>query len=299
MPTGTFGSSKKTVRKDLLRQAVADNVRTITGDRSRVKRSKRVKSSVIGLTIVGTGLLFAAYLMPRLVADSGSEIALTSNQPFVTASLPDTGLAGLSPEDKRWTNTTPIASSVFPVAVRRIVIDPGHGGRDGGSSTRSGLLEKDLTLDIGLKLRDLLVADGEFEVVMTRDTDHFVALKERAKLANEVAADLFLSIHLNWFEPATQRGVETFFLGPTEDPILVELTSRENLESGYSLADVRTLLDGIYLDLRQEQSQKLATALQATVFREARKGRLGGKEPWSEASSVLSVGCDGDASCLG
>jgi len=160
----------------------------------------------------------------------------------------------------------PLDRAVFPVGVRRIVLDPGHGGKDVGSVTPDGHYEKDITLDIALRLRDLLQAQQGIEVLLTRDEDERVLLSQRARFANESKADLFLSIHLNWLEPATNRGVETFYLGPTEDPFLVQLAGRENRESGYSLADVRRLLDGIYLDLRQQESQQLAGSIQRALF---------------------------------
>jgi N-acetylmuramoyl-L-alanine amidase len=160
-----------------------------------------------------------------------------------------------------------IDSAVFPVGVRRIVLDPGHGGKDRGSVTLDGHPEKDITLDIALRLRDLLREQQGVEVFLTRERDEEVLLRERARFANERKADLFVSIHLNWLVPATNRGVETFYLGPTEDPFLVQLTSRENRESGYSLADVRRLLDGIYLDLRQQESQRLASSVQKALYR--------------------------------
>jgi N-acetylmuramoyl-L-alanine amidase len=165
----------------------------------------------------------------------------------------------------------PLDRAVFPVGVRRIVLDPGHGGKDVGSVTPDGAYEKDITLDIALRLRDLLRAQQGIEVLLTREKDDKVLLAERARFANDSKADLFLSIHLNWLEPATNRGVETFYLGPTEDPFLVQLTSRENRESGYSLADVRRLLDGIYLDLRQQESQQLARSVQRALHRSLRE----------------------------
>ena len=160
----------------------------------------------------------------------------------------------------------PLDRAVFPVGVRRIVLDPGHGGKDVGSVTPDGHYEKDITLDIALRLRDLLKAQQGIEVLLTRDKDERVLLSQRARFANDSKADLFLSIHLNWLVPATNRGVETFYLGPTEDPFLVQLAGRENRESGYSLADVRRLLDGIYLDLRQQESQQLAGSIQRSLF---------------------------------
>ena len=163
--------------------------------------------------------------------------------------------------------TTPIDSAVLPLGVNRIVIDPGHGGRDVGTVTPEGLYEKDLALDIGLRLKALLTGPGGYDVLMTRSRDASISLRDRASAANEARADLFISIHVNWFEPRTMRGVETYYVGSTQDPYLIELAGPENRESGYSLADARQLLDGIYLGLRTEQSQELAVAVQESLFR--------------------------------
>jgi N-acetylmuramoyl-L-alanine amidase len=265
--TTTAGKSSRGVKRDLLRQAVEDNVRTIEGRRSsRVHRPRRMTSRALWLAATAGILAFAAYWIPRALGLAG----VASDLPVVVAAMDPGGLTrgSVDPVSIRWPSHGSIPGSVFPVAVRKIVLDPGHGGRDGGSSTGGGLVEKELTLDIARRLKALLSEGEAFEVLMTRESDEFVVLKDRARLANEAGADLFLSIHLNWLEPITQRGVETFYLGPTEDPHLVELTRRENLESGYSLADMRSLLDGIYLDLRHEQSRRLAMALQKSLFQE-------------------------------
>jgi N-acetylmuramoyl-L-alanine amidase len=179
------------------------------------------------------------------------------------------------PPPVRLTEVQRLSKEVLPLAVRRIVIDPGHGGRDVGTVTPDGLYEKDLTLDIGERLRDTLLEDS-FDVRMTRESDRYVVLKERAQFANASNADLFVSIHLNWIkEDRRIRGVETYFLGPTRDPYLVRLAGEENRESGYSLADSRHLLEQIYLDLRREQSQALAGDVQDALFRSLRQENPG------------------------
>ncbi len=157
---------------------------------------------------------------------------------------------------------TRLAAGVFPVAVRRIVLDPGHGGSDDGTRTPVGLTEKMLTLDIAQRLALLLMGAG-FEVTLTRDTDAKLFLRDRVRFANQARADLFISIHLNWLKDGrANRGIETYYLGPSDDPFITDLASAENRESGYSMADMRQLLDGIYSDLRQQESRRLAAAVQ-------------------------------------
>jgi N-acetylmuramoyl-L-alanine amidase len=165
----------------------------------------------------------------------------------------------------------PIDAAVFPLAVRKIAIDAGHGGKSVGTRMSPlGLVEKDVTLDVAERLRKLLEAD-HFQVVMTRERDEEVPLEKRGELANAGGADIFVSIHVNWIENRKARGVETYFLGPTEDPVLTRLAADENRESGYSLADMRRLLDRIYADVRHEKSRKLAETVEASLFGSLRK----------------------------
>jgi N-acetylmuramoyl-L-alanine amidase len=158
----------------------------------------------------------------------------------------------------------PIDLAVLPLGIKKIILDPGHGGKDVGTSIALGLTEKGLTLDIALRLRHLLEAEA-FEVLMTRDKDEAVPLRQRTALANTQRADLFVSIHINWVERSHARGVETYYLGPTDDPALLRLAAQENHDSGYSLADFRKLLDQIYLSVRREESRRLAEAVQRTL----------------------------------
>lgn len=164
------------------------------------------------------------------------------------------------------TAPVPIDLAVFPLRVKRIMLDPGHGGKDAGASIPNGLTEKEVALDVALRLRRLL-EQAAFEVVMTRDKDETIPLAQRTALANAKGADLFISIHVNWIDRGHARGMETYYLGPTEDPVLLQLAAQENRDSGYSLADFRRLLDGIYLSVRRDESRRLAESVQRTLVR--------------------------------
>ncbi len=276
---GTSVSARQ--RRELLKAAVRENVYIKAGKRPPSGRPRQWARWTV-LAVAVPAVAAALLLLPsarQLTAETGapaSVVAAKGARPNASAamasrqsaapSMPN-GVAPVAAAPLVLGEPRPIDRAVFPVGVRRIVLDPGHGGKDVGSVTPDGAYEKDITLDIALRLRDLLRAQEGVEVLLTREKDEKVVLAERARFANESKADLFLSIHLNWLEPATNRGVETFYLGPTEDPFLVQLTSRENRESGYSLADVRRLLDGIYLDLRQQESQQLARSVQRALHR--------------------------------
>jgi N-acetylmuramoyl-L-alanine amidase len=109
-----------------------------------------------------------------------------------------------------------------------IVIDPGHGGKDPGAIGRSGIAEKDIALAVGLRLRDLLVRHLNKRVLMTRDRDVFIELADRAKFANAVGADLFVSIHVNAHPQRSTRGLEIYHFGEASDRRALEVAAREN-----------------------------------------------------------------------
>ena len=109
-----------------------------------------------------------------------------------------------------------------------IVIDPGHGGRDPGAHGHRGTEEKDITLKVALKLRDLLRKEPGMRVLMTRDRDVFVELEDRAKYANGNEADLFLSIHVNSHPQRSVRGIEIYHFGEAKDQRALEVAAREN-----------------------------------------------------------------------
>ena len=159
----------------------------------------------------------------------------------------------------------PLDRVVFPLSVRKVVIDPGHGGAQHGAVSESGMAEKEISLDIALRLRRLLEG-ASFEVLMTRETDEAVGLDKRADFANASSADLFVSIHLNWIPRQGLRALETYVLGPTDDPAVTKLAARENRDSVYSLSEYRLLLERIYMDTRQYESRRLAKAIQAELY---------------------------------
>jgi N-acetylmuramoyl-L-alanine amidase len=258
------GERSRSLRRRLLEGAVDDNVRAIR-NQPRRRLHRRAPFPWL-LAVAGAGVLAAVSL---------SQIALRARQPAGPAPLAAaSGAATAAADDEPAFAPAPparVSGRVFPVAVRRVAIDPGHGGGDQGTRTSSDLREKDLTLDLARRLAARLVAAG-FEARLTRERDQRILLADRARFANDVAADLFVSIHVNWIEDGrANRGIETFYLGPSDDPEATQLASFENRESGYSFADVRRLLDSIYADLRQEQSRSLALAVQKRLLSSIRE----------------------------
>ncbi len=140
-----------------------------------------------------------------------------------------------------------------------IVIDPGHGGKDPGALGRKGTREKDIVLKISEQLRDLLAKQTKAKVFMTRDSDVFIKLKDRATFANEHDADLFVSIHINSHPKKSIKGLELYHFGEASDPRALEVAAREN---GTPLKDNGPawqfiLADKLH-DKKIEDSQELA-----------------------------------------
>ena len=111
---------------------------------------------------------------------------------------------------------------------KTIVIDPGHGGKDSGARGGRHTEEKDITLKVGLKLRELLRKQSGVRVLMTRESDVFVELEERAKFANSNEADLFVSIHVNSHPSRSVKGIEIYHFGEAKDQRALEVAAREN-----------------------------------------------------------------------
>jgi N-acetylmuramoyl-L-alanine amidase len=151
--------------------------------------------------------------------------------------------------------------------IGRIVIDPGHGGHDTGTTGPTGLLEKDVVLDVGLRLKKLLEQKAGCEVVMTRSDDTFIPLEERTAIANEKAADLFISIHANASGDRSARGIETYYLNFTSSPESLEVAARENATSQESVHELQDLIKKIAMTEKIEESAEFARLVQREVYR--------------------------------
>lgn len=152
------------------------------------------------------------------------------------------------------------------LGVARIVIDAGHGGHDPGTK-RNGITEAELTLDIARRLGKLLGKEPGVEVVMTRETDVFVPLEERAQIANREGADLFLSIHANASRNLKARGVETYFLNFATNPEAEAVAARENAGSGQTMHKLPEIVRAIALNNKLDESRDFADMVQRAMVR--------------------------------
>ena len=150
--------------------------------------------------------------------------------------------------------------------IGRIVVDAGHGGHDTGTIGPNGLMEKDLVLDVALRLGRLLETRLGADVIFTRDDDSFIPLETRTAIANEHQADLFISIHANSSQDPSARGIETYYLNFTSNPDALEVAARENAVSEKSIFELQDLVKKITLKEKIEESRELATDVQQSLY---------------------------------
>jgi len=180
---------------------------------------------------------------------------------------PDVTPAPVAPEVKRPAATTvtpPVSEDQSRVHAPklRIVIDAGHGGWDLGTVGREGLLEKNLVLDVAQSLGILLSNRMGCEVIYTRKDDNYVALEQRAEIANRAQADLFISVHANYSSLATARGVETYYSSFFSPPEAREIEFRENA-TATTVSQAK--LSGRALKDKVDESRKLAASVQQAL----------------------------------
>ena len=150
--------------------------------------------------------------------------------------------------------------------IGRIVIDPGHGGHDTGTIGPHGLMEKDLCLDVALRLGHLIEQKlPGAEVVYTRRDDTFIPLEQRTAIANDAKADLFISIHANSSHDHEARGIETYYLNFATSEESLEVATRENSLSQEGLHDLQDIVKKIARNEKIEESKELANDVQDSL----------------------------------
>jgi len=273
-------SARQRLKRRLFEGLAEDNLELIRNQprgtirRQRLARQKTARRRRRALLAGGSLVVVAAVVLTLGLrtdarADRAADAGVRPSGSVPPAEAPEysaksgegTGLGELV-ADRR---TRPFDRGVIPLQVKTVVVDAGHGGKDSGTLVPAwDLFEKDITWDIADRLRHLL--EPEFEVIMTRTGDQTVPLKERTLIANASGADLFVSIHVNWLPDREARGFETYYAGAAVDPFLEELAATENRDSGFSVADTRRLLDGIYSGVRLDESRRLAEWVGSSLF---------------------------------
>jgi N-acetylmuramoyl-L-alanine amidase len=177
--------------------------------------------------------------------------------------------------------------------IARIVIDPGHGGHDTGTIGPTGLEEKDVVLDVAMRLKRLIERRQGSEVVMTRSDDTFIPLEERTAIANQRSADLFISIHANASSDASARGIEVYYLNFTSDPNSLAVAARENATSQESVHQLQTLVKKIVLSEKIEESAEFARQVDDSLsVAAARSGNHQPNRGLKKAPFVVLIGAN-------
>jgi N-acetylmuramoyl-L-alanine amidase len=178
--------------------------------------------------------------------------------------------------------------------IGRIVIDPGHGGHDTGTIGPTGLMEKDLCLDVALRLGKIIQQRlPGADIVYTRSDDTFIPLEERTNIANEAKADLFISIHANSSQDHEARGVETYYLNLKGSPEAMEVATRENASSDQGVHDLEDLVKKIARNEKIDESKEFAEDIQDSLAKRMQKASKTVKNRGvRKAPFVVLIGAD-------
>jgi N-acetylmuramoyl-L-alanine amidase len=185
--------------------------------------------------------------VPLAANDQGAEDTLSEYQPFLNQR--DFSLR-----------------TIFGLKVRTIVIDPGHGGEDPGTSGHAGTKEKDVTLDIAKRLQQRLSRYDGYQILLTRSEDTALPLEGRIEFANAHNADLFVSVHVNNIPNKPYSIIETYYFGPNADRGILSLAEKENSGTEYSLNDFKAMVQKISNTLKYQEAKVLARAIQSSLY---------------------------------
>jgi N-acetylmuramoyl-L-alanine amidase len=158
------------------------------------------------------------------------------------------------------------------LGINRVVIDPGHGGRDyGAPGYLKGVHEKKITLAIAKKLAQKIRQKLKWEVVLTRKGDKYLTLEERTAIANTQKADLFISIHTNSSRNRKAYGIETYFLNLATDNDAILVAARENATSTKNIGDLQSILNDLMQNTKIDESARLAGYVQSSLYHHLNK----------------------------
>jgi len=209
-----------------------------------------------------------------------------------TTSKPDLDRPAIAPQPTHDGQST--LTRALGLKIGRIVIDAGHGGHDTGTIGPTGLMEKDLCLDVALRLGKIIKQRlPGAEVVFTRSDDSFIPLEERTAIANEAHADLFISIHANSSQDHGARGIETYYLNLKGSPEAMEVAARENAVANVGIHDLEDLVKKIARNEKIDESREFAEDIQASLSQRVQKANKTVKNRGvRKAPFVVLIGAD-------
>jgi len=155
---------------------------------------------------------------------------------------------------------------IFGLKIRTIIIDPGHGGEDPGTSGRLGTREKDITLDIAKRLQLRLSRYDGYQILLTRTADETLSLEARIEFTNAHKADLYVSIHVNNIPNKPYSIIETYYFGPNTDRGALSLAEKENSGTQYAMNDFKAMVQKINNTLKYQEAKVLARSIQKSLY---------------------------------
>ena len=234
------------------------------GARSTIPAKPAPTSSVVAEVLSAPPPTPAA---PKYEPSNGK---LTRTKTGKASTKPELVQPATAPQPTRDGNST--LTRALGLKIGRIVIDAGHGGHDTGTIGPTGLMEKDLCLDVALRLGKIIQQKlPGADIVYTRSDDTFIPLEERTHIANEAKADLFISIHANSSPDHGARGVETYYLNLKGSPEAMEVAARENAVSQESIHDLEDVLKKIARTEKIDESKELAEDVQDSLAKRIQK----------------------------
>ncbi|MEM8730957.1 MAG: N-acetylmuramoyl-L-alanine amidase [Pseudomonadota bacterium] len=272
-------------------------------DLDALVQSEQVETPRAGLYRPGLSRLVLGLRAPMEVRQAGLDVSEETGRAQLDVRLVPSNAAIFSaasgaPYDSRWDLPSP--TPVVPPRVRgpdvpvRVVLDPGHGGIDPGAE-QGEIVEKDLMLQFAREIRESLLRAGGFEVVLTREEDHFLSLERRVAIAHEVQADVFISLHADSLAEGHAHGATVYVLSEdasdTASALLAQRHERDEILSGVDLSTTDDEVTDILLDLARQETRPRTDALaRALVTAMAQTGGPMNRRPMRLAAfSVLKA----------
>ena len=278
-PQSPARPSQGPVERACGRRSGTQEIASLGQQPNRIQATDHPTTHPIAASVAGT--------VPAPQADDGS-LASThppppaqqpqEAKPHAPASASSEGDDNLSPATHEAEPTSAGERSLvrtLGLKIGRIVIDAGHGGHDSGTLGPGGIEEKEVVLDVALRLGKLLKQRLGADVIFTRDNDTFIPLETRTAIANKAQADLFLSIHANSSSDSSARGVETYYLNFTTSPDALEVAARENAVSDESIHELSDLVKKITLKDKIDESREFAADVQKSLYDDLEEGNPG------------------------
>ncbi len=265
---------------------------------NQVKATKRPTTAPVAQSVVGTSPApqpdeIAAVTAPPVPAPKPR--SSRSNTGSHAASAPPAATTGMQEIRAAQPTADGQRSMVraLGLKINRIVVDAGHGGHDSGTLGPDGIEEKDVVLDVALRLGQLLKQRLGADVIYTRDDDTFIPLETRTAIANKAQADLFISVHANSSPDPSARGVETYYLNFTTSADALEVAARENAVSDQSIHQLSDLVKKIALQDKINESREFASDVEQSLYSGLEEGNPGLKDRGvKKAPFVVLIGAN-------